>query len=75
LKIAGEKIAAVASCAKAPRVARCGLVIAVVKISSPAGVTTFWICVENAREWKAELNESTLRAHRSLRRHDRNSIE
>lgn len=48
LHIAGEEIASRAAWTKAPRIAGCGLVKAVIEISSPPGISPFGICVEDA---------------------------
>src|SRR5438445_9003445 len=53
LNISGEQIAASPPGAKAPGIARRRLIIAIVNVSGPSGVASFWIGVENARQWKA----------------------
>src|ERR1051326_732811 len=49
LNVTREEIAAVATSAKPPRVTRRHLIVAVIKISTPAGVASFRIRIEYSR--------------------------
>src|SRR5262249_39081243 len=66
LNVAREEIAAIATRAESSRVARHHLIVAVVEESSPAGIASCGIGIEDSRQRKADLNETALGAHWSL---------
>src|SRR5690349_17778594 len=74
LNVAGEQVATSTTQTEAPCIARFRLIETVVDESSPTGVSSFRIGVEQPRQRKPELNKATLRTDWSLRRDDRNTV-